>query len=65
MIIFKLNNRIKNPQYPDARTAPHAPPLYPHGQEHHHGHQQQEDVMYRTMPPKDAFKDELKNKFRK
>jgi len=47
--------------YPDVR-APHAPPLYPH--DHYHGHQQ-EDSKYRTMPSKDAFKDELKNKVNK
>jgi len=54
--------------YPDARPPPHAPPLYPHdhyhGQDHQHGHHQQ-DNKYRTMPQKDAFKDELKNKMNK
>ena len=81
MNILMSNNTIKTSisyQNPEARTAHHAPkapPLYPHdhyhgqehhhSQEHHHGHHQQEDVKYRTMPQKDAFKDELKSKMNK
>lgn len=58
-----------DPAYAKLAFAPQAPPLNPHdhhnSHDHHHGHHQHDDVKHRSMPPKDAFKNELKNKINK